>query len=136
MQLPSLTVFFSRTAHDAVRDFSEDIRRFVRDYAGVVPRHAFVEMLESCMAVGLTTIVTSVIELLFGWAANGEVRKQHEQQPTQLLVDCSTGVERSLRSLAEQSMDDFMRRIERFPVVLMALRLLDYGARTGSPAGR
>ena len=26
-------------------------------------------------------------------------------------------------------MADFMRRIERFPVVLMALRLLDHGAR-------
>jgi len=31
--------------------------------------------------------------------------------------------------LAEQSLDDFMRRIERIPVILMALRLLDRGAR-------
>jgi hypothetical protein len=31
--------------------------------------------------------------------------------------------------LAEQSMEDFMRRIERFPVILMALRLLDHWAR-------
>lgn len=51
------------------RHFSEDIRHFVRAYSGVIPRHAFVELLESCMAVGLTTIVTSVIELLFEWAA-------------------------------------------------------------------
>ena len=81
------------------------------------------------MAVGLTTIVTSVIELLFDWADTGEIRKKCDQRPTHLFVDCSNGVDRRLRALAEQSMDDFMRRIERFPVVLMALRLLDHGAR-------
>ena len=94
-------------AEQAARHFSEDIRRFVRAYAGVIPRHAFVELLESCMAVGLTTIVTSVIELLFEWAATGKIRKKSEQQPTHLFMDCSNGVDRSLRVLAEQSMDDF-----------------------------
>lgn len=116
-------------AEGAAQHFSEDIRHFVRCYAGIIPRHAFVELLESCMAVGLTTIVTSVIELLLEWAATGEMRKKCEQQATHLFVDCSNGVDRSLRALAEQSMDDFMRRIERLPVVLMALRLLDQGVR-------
>jgi len=116
-------------AEKAARQFSEDIRHFVRSYAAVIPRHAFVELLESCMAVGLTTIVTSVIELLFEWAGTGEIRKTCSQEPAQLFVDCSNGVDRRLRALAEQSMDDFMRRIEWFPVVLMALRLLDHGAR-------
>jgi hypothetical protein len=46
-----------------------------------------------------------------------------------LFVDCSNGVDRALRALAEQSVDDLMRRIEYFPVVLMALRLLDVSAR-------
>jgi hypothetical protein len=119
-------------AEQAARHFSEDIRRFVRAYAGVIPRHAFVDLLESCMAVGLTTIVTSIIELLFEWADTGQIRKKCEQQPTRLFVDCSNGVDRNLRALAEQSMDDFMRRIERFPVVLMMLRLLDYSARYDS----
>jgi hypothetical protein len=116
-------------AERATRDFSEDIRRFVRDYAANVPRHAFVEMLESCVAVGMTTILTSVIEILFEWAETGEIRKSREQEPALLFVDCSNGVDRRLRTLAEQSLDDFMRRIERFPVVLMVLRLLDRGAR-------
>ncbi len=116
-------------AERAARNFSEDIRRFVREYSMVMPRHAFVELLESCMAVGLTVIVTSVIELLFGWAAAGEIRKLNEQRPAQFFVDCSNGVDRTSRALAEQSVDDFMRRAEYFPVVLMALRLLDYGAR-------
>ncbi len=34
-----------------------------------------------------------------------------------------------LRALAEQSLGDFLRQIERFPVILMAVRLLDRGAR-------
>jgi hypothetical protein len=119
-------------AEQATRYFSEDIRRFVRCYAGVIPRHAFVELLESCMAVGLATIITSVIEILFHWSETGVVQNKYNQQPPQLFVDCSNGVDRRLRALAEQSMDDFMRRIERVPAVLMALRLLDRGARYDS----
>lgn len=101
----------------------------MKAYADVIPRHAFVEMLESCMSVGLTAIVTSVVELLFEWAETGAIRPKCEQEPAHLFADCSNGVDRRLRGLSEQSMDDFMRRIERFPVVLMALRLLDHGAR-------
>ncbi len=81
------------------------------------------------MSIGLTSIVTSVIEILFRWAKDGEVPKKADQHPTYLLVDCSNGLDRHLRSLAEQSMDDFLRRIERFPVILMALRLLDHSVR-------
>jgi hypothetical protein len=95
-----------------------------------MPRHAFVELRESCMAVGLTTVVTSVIELLFEWSETGRIREKAEQRPTELFVDCSSGVERSLRALAEQSMEDFRRRIERFPLILMVLRLLDLGAQS------
>ena len=113
----------------AARYFQDDIRRFVRAYSGGIPRHAFVELLESCISVGLTTIVTSAIDLLFDWSETGQILKKCDQHPTYLFVDCSNGVDRWLRRLAEQSMEDFMRRIERFPVVLMALRLLDHGAR-------
>ena len=77
------------------------------------------------MAVGLTTILTSVVELLFEWAKTGRILPKREQHPTRLFVDCSNGVHRDLRLLAEQSMEDFKRRIERFPVTLMALRLVD-----------
>jgi len=116
-------------AEKAARDFSDDIRRFVRAYAVIIPRHSFVELLESCIAVGMTTILTSAIEILFEWAETGEIRARHAQQPACAFVDCSNGVDRHLRILAEQSLDDFMRRVERFPVILMALRLLDRGAR-------
>jgi hypothetical protein len=116
-------------AEKAARDFSDDIRRFVRSYADIIPRHAFVELLESCVAVGMTTILSSVIEILFEWTETGEIRKSGEQESSHLFVDCSNGVDRRLRILAEQSLDDFMRRVERFPVILMMLRLLDRGAR-------
>ena len=116
-------------AEKAARHFSEDIRRFVRSYASVIPRHAFVELLESCVAVGMTTILTSAIEILFAWERTGKISKPGDQEPTCLFVDCSNGVDRHLRVLAEQSMDDFMRRVERFPVILMTLRLLDHSAR-------
>ena len=113
----------------AARHFSEDLRHFIRGYADAIPRHSFVEMLEACMAAGLTTIFTSVVELLFEWVDTGTIRPKNSQCPAELFVDCSNGVQRTLRSVAEQSMEDFMRRIERLPVVLMALRLLDYEAR-------
>ena len=116
-------------AKRAAEDFSEDIRRFTRAYAAPVPRHALVDMMESCIAIGLTTILTSAIELLFQWSDTGEVPDQGEQGPVPLFVDCSNGVERSMRNVAEQSMDDAMRRMVRFPVILMVLRLLDYHAR-------
>lgn len=109
--------------------FSEDIRRFVRAYSEVIPRHAFVDLLESCIAVGLTAVVTSVIEVLFAWADTGDVLPRSNQRPFLIFVDCSSGIDRRLRAIAEQSMDDFMRQTVRLPVVLMALRILDHGAR-------
>ena len=116
-------------AKRAAEDFSEDIRRFTRAYADPVPRYALVDMMESCIAIGLTTILTSTIELLFLWSDTGVVPEPKEQEPAPLFVDCSNGVERRIRDVAEQSMDDAMRRMERFPVILMVLRLLDYHAR-------
>ena len=114
----------------AGRRFSDDIRRFVRSYADSAPRHAFVDMLEACIAIGLTTVVTSTVEVLSEWAATGGIPPPHNQHPAPLFVDCSSGADQRLRLRAEQSMDDLMRRLERVPVILMALRLLDYEARS------
>lgn len=116
-------------AEQAARDFCDDIRKFVRSYADVVPRQALVEMLESCVAVGLTTILTSTVDVLFAWEKTGIIPDRGEQHPEALLVDCSNGVDREIAAAAEQSMEDLVRRMERIPVVLMGLRLLDYEAR-------
>lgn len=117
-------------AKAAGQRFSDDIRRFVRSYADSAPRHAFVDMLESCIAVGLTTILTSTVEILFHWEATGKVTEVDDQHPAALFVDCSGGADRRLRLRAEQSADDLMRRLERVPVILMTLRLLDCEARS------
>ena len=116
-------------AEKAAKVFSEDIRRFVRSYASVIPRQAFVELLESCIAIGMTTILTSTGEILFEWGEKGEICKSDEQKPARLFVDCSNGVNHHLRTLAEQSLNDLMRRLQRFPAILMALRLLDQSVR-------
>src|SRR5207253_10933578 len=79
-------------AEKAAGEFSEDIRRFLRSYASVVPRHSLVDLLESCVAVGLTTVLTSVTEMLLEWASTGDVLQKHRQRPTHLFVDCSNGI--------------------------------------------
>ena len=117
-------------AKAAARRFSDDIRRFVRSYADSAPRHAFVDMLESCITIGLTTILGSTVEVLFHWESTGRVTDVDVQCPAPLFVDCSNGADRQLRLRTEQSTDDLMRRLERVPVILMALRLLDYEARS------
>lgn len=117
-------------AERAAEYFSEDIRRFVRAYATEAPRHAFIDMLEACISIGMTAILTSVVEMLFAWSDTGTVPPRRDQQPAGIFVDCSNGVDTRLRGLAERSMDDLMRRVERVPVVLTTLRLLDYLARS------
>ena len=116
-------------AKKAAQNFSEDIRRFVRAYASVIPRHSFVDTLEACVATGMTTILTGVVEILFEWADTGAIIKNGDQRAASIFVDCSNGVDGRLRKLAELSLDDLMRRIERIPAILMMLRLLDYEAR-------
>jgi hypothetical protein len=122
-------------AERASRHFSEDIRRFVRSYAQTMPRQVLAPMLESCMAVGITTILTTCIEILLRWADKGELPAKNHQAPTPILFDCSSGVDTRLRALSEQSFEDFVRRMTRFPVLLMCLRLLDYGARNDPNIG-
>ncbi len=113
----------------ASRHFSEDMRRFVRSYASEVPRLALVDMLEVCIATGMVAILTSVVEILFHWLEKGDIPRPDDQGPAEIFVDCSTGVDRNLRTLAEQSFDDVLRRVERVPTVLTTLRVLDYAAR-------
>lgn len=116
-------------AEKATREFSDDLRHFVRGYSGIIPRLVFVDLLESCMALGLTTIATSTMELLSEWAKTGVIRQKVDQKPIALFVDCSNNMDRKLRAIAERSFDDLLRQIERLPIILMALRLLDHSAR-------
>ncbi len=116
-------------SENAARDFSDDIRRFVRSYGAAIPRHAFVDMLEACIATGMTSILTSAVEIMLEWAETGKVTERQQQKPAGIFVDCSHGIDSRSRNLAESSLDDLMRRIERVPAILMMLRILDYAAR-------
>lgn len=108
--------------------FSDSIRRFVRAYSKSVPRTAFIDMLEACVAVEMTAVFTSVADILFTWIETGVVPDKGRQRPAGIFVDCSSGVDLRLRSLAEDSMDDLMRRVQHLPEILMTLRLLDYAS--------
>lgn len=119
-------------AEKAAAEFSEDIRRFLRTYASIMPRHSLVDLLESCISVGLTTVLSSATNILIEWAASGDVLSKNLQTPAEIFVDCSNRADRRIGLLAEQSFDDFMRSLDRLPVILMALRLLDWGARHNS----
>ena len=77
----------------------------------------------------MTTVLTTVVEILLEWAETGAITDRQYQRPAGILVDCSNGVDIRLRGLSERSMDDLMRRIERIPEILMMLRLLDYAAK-------
>ena len=110
------------------RDFSEDIRRFLRSYSTSIPRHTLVEFLECCIAIGMISILTSAADILIRWADTGSITPKNEQRPSDIFIDCSNGIAPDIKARSEQSMDDLMRRVERFPAILMVARLLDIQA--------
>ncbi len=114
-------------AAGSARRFSADLRNYLNAYADHVPRQFLVEALESCMALGLTSMLSSVVRIMEEWGRLGRV--EGDRGPCDIFVDCSAGADRKLRALAERSMDEYMRRARRLPVHFMALRLLDYPVR-------
>jgi len=118
-------------AKTASEQFHDDMRKFIRDYSDLIPRQVFLEMLESCMAVGLTTIFTSVVNIMLDWEESGEILENQDQHPAAVFLDCSNGTDRILRAHAETSMEGVLRRARRLPVTLIAIRLLNsYAQRT------
>lgn len=115
-------------AAGSTRQFSADLRDYLDAYADHVPRQFLVEALECCLAVGLTSMVSSVVRIMEEWGKSGRV--DGGKGPCDIFVDCSAGADRKLRALAERSMDEYMRRALRLLVHFMALRVLDYHVRT------
>ncbi len=110
------------------QEFSEDIRLFLAAYSESLPRHCLIGMLESCMAIGLTSILTAVVDACLHWEKTGNVPSIKDQSPAEVFVDCSSGVDDEIGDQAEISMDYLIRQVEHFPVVLMTLRILDFQA--------
>src|ERR1039457_1135567 len=109
----------------ATKHFREDFSVFMQAYGTTIPRQTFLQMMESCISLGLTNLYFSTISILYGWERNGELPSIEQQKSWPLFVDCSTGNNRSLRLLAEESMSHFMRRIARLPMILMSMRIID-----------
>jgi len=114
-------------ARQAARTFNDDLRLFLQSYGRSVPRQSLLPMLESCMSLGLANLLLSTARTLFEWEQTGTIPK--DQLPWPLFVDCSNSADHILRRLAEESLEDAQRRLRRFPIVLMALRILSYKAR-------
>ena len=109
----------------ATKNFVRDFSVFIQAYGELIPRQSLLPMLESCLSLGISTIYMSTLRLLLEWEHSGEVARVEEQTPWPLFVDCSSGSDLGLRKIAEECLDDCMRRMDRIPVVLMCLRILD-----------
>lgn len=112
-------------AKKAANYFCKDLSVFVQAYGKTIPRQTFLQMLESCLSLGLTNIYLSTAAMLFEWERTGNVPEKKEQKSWPLFVDCSSGNDRKLRGVAEESMSGLLRRFERLPIILMCLRVLD-----------
>lgn len=113
------------TAKVAAKYFREDLSVFLQAYGESIPRQPFLKMLESCFSLGTTNIYFSTVSMLLEWESTGVLPQKELQRPWPIFVDCSSGTNHQLRNLAEESMNEFLRRFERFPILMMCLRILD-----------
>jgi hypothetical protein len=67
--------------------------------------------------------------MLLNWEKNGKLSDLVDQKPWPFFMDCSLGNDNDLRLIAEESMGNMLRTYERFPVILMILKILDEKAR-------
>ncbi|MCX8034318.1 MAG: hypothetical protein N3A00_03250 [Thermodesulfovibrio sp.] len=112
-------------ASKAVDYFREDFNIFIRVYGDITPRQTLLKMLECCLSINLTNIYLSTVRMLFEWEKKGSLPSRQDQKPVTFFVDCSSGNDKKLRTYSEESVADFLRIFERFPIVMMCLRILD-----------
>ena len=109
-------------ATDSLR---EDFNVFVQAYGEIISRQSFLQMLESCLSLGLTNIFFSTINMLTAWKKTGTLPTHHKQCTMPLFVDCSTGNDKELRNLAEESMSQFIRQLVHLPHILMSMGIIE-----------
>lgn len=103
----------------------EDLSIFIKVYGATVPRQAFLQMLESAIALGITNLLLSTASILAVWETTGKVLELEQQMPLPLFVDCSHGQDKILHDLSEVSTAECIRSYERLPLLMMLLRVLD-----------
>jgi hypothetical protein len=108
--------------------FREDLLAFFDCYGrnGVVPRLSLLPMLEAAIAVGLTTVLLSTIDVVERWSTTGSVPNVGEQRPWPLFMDCSGSADPALRDFSEQSSFLVRQQLAQVSVALMCMRLLDF----------
>lgn len=111
-------------ANRAADYLREDLSIFIETYGDVVPRQAFLQMLEAGIALGMTHLLLSTASLLAIWEVTGQVPESIQQISLPLFVDCSHGQDKVLRDLSEASTVECIRRYERLPLLMMLLRVL------------
>jgi len=122
----------------AAEIFRDDLLVFLDCYAraGTTPRSALLPMLESAMAVGLTTILTATVEIMNRWGAEGALPDVAASAKFPLFVDCSSSSDPQLRATSEESGFLLRQALNRLPAVLMHARLLDNYVRSESDIDR
>jgi hypothetical protein len=125
-------------AAHAAKVFREDLLIFLDCYArgGAMPRAALLQMLESTIAIGLTTILTATVEIMNRWATTGVLPDLAAAPKFSLFVDCSSGSDPALRATSEESGFLMRQALNRLPAVLMHARLLDHFVRNDSDIDR
>jgi hypothetical protein len=111
-------------ANRAADYLREDLSIFIEVYGAVVPRQAFLQMLEAGIGLGMTSLLLSTASLLAVWETIGTIPEAIQQIPLPLFVDCSHGQDKVLRDLSEASTVECIRRYERLPLLMMLLRVL------------
>ncbi len=109
----------------AMDQFKDDFNIFVQIYGKIISRQTFLQMLESCLSLGLTNIYFSTISMLGVWKKTGILPTNDDQRPWPLFVDCSSGNDRDLRNLAEESMSHLIRQIVSLPAILMSMGIIE-----------
>jgi hypothetical protein len=122
----------------AAANFREDLLVFLDCYAsgGSIPRSALLQMIESAISVGLTTILTGSVEVMNRWGITGVLPDEEEAPKFPLFFDCSSGSDSTLRATSEESGFLMRQALNRLPAVLMFARLLDHYVRSESDIDR
>jgi hypothetical protein len=122
----------------AAKIFRDDLIVFLDCYArgGAMPRAALLQMLESAIAIGLTTILTATVEIMNRWGTSGVLPDVSDAPKFPLFVDCSSSSDPALRAASEESGFLLRQALNRLPAVLMHARLLDHFVRSESEIDR
>lgn len=125
-------------ASNATKEFRDDFLTFFDCYGRnrAVPRLSMLPMLESSIAVGLTTILLSTIRIVEHWVSAGSIPTPDKQIPWPIFIDCSGSADPQLRDFSEQSGVLVRQQLSRLSATLMYMRLLDFYVQTESDIPR